>query len=214
MYEWKRIASVGNLRIVRKDSPELDKLFGDGPTITLYAYNGLDEIMNETYYSADETAALEAFLLKMDYCTMPYIASHLADVVAEYDGALISGKIPGHTETDWFKQTDDPRFFKHFTHRPAMNAEEYRIMHQVFKDDFITRRYLENHLDELLDVQAMSPGDLATACTYCNKLDNPFAQELVKRAGMSHENAWAIGDDSEKARVLRSAAARFRITLI
>ena len=87
-------------------------------------------------------------------------------------------------------------------------------MHQVFKDDFITRRYLENHLDELLDVQAMSPGDLATACTYCNKLDNPFAQELVKRAGMSHENAWAIGDDSEKARVLRSAAARFRITLI
>ena len=212
MYEWKRIATVGNLRIVRKDRPELDRLFGDGPTITLYAYNGLDEIMNETYYTADETAALEAFLLHMDYCTQPYIMSHLEDVIAEYDGALLHGVIHGETERQYFKQTDDPRFFKHFTHRPAMNAEEYRIMYQVFKDDSITRRWIENHLESLLDVQAMSPGALAEACTYCKTLDNPFAQELVGRIGAAHHYAQAL--DAEKGRILRAAASRFGITLM
>ena len=212
MYEWKRITTVGSVRIIRRDCPELDRLSVDGPTITLYAYNGLDEIMHETYFTPDEMAALEAFLLHMDYCTKPYILSHLEDVTAEYGGTLLHGIIPGETERQYFKQTDDPRFFKHFTHRPAMNAEEYRIMYQVFKDDSITRRWIENHLESLLDVRAMSPGALAEACTYCKTLENPFAQELVGRIGAARDYAQAL--DIEKGRILRAAASRFGIALM
>lgn len=74
-----------------------------------------------------------------------------------------------------------------------------------FKDDFVTRRYLLNHAEELQDIGSMTPAQLADAGTYCRSVVNPFSMELVKRAGYTLEFERASTDE-DKARTLRKAA--------
>lgn len=81
-----------------------------------------------------------------------------------------------------------------------------------WKDDSITRRYLRNHFAELRSVENMTPNELATTCTYCDSCDNLFAAELAKRAGKGQEFTRATSED-EKVRVLRLAAASFKIIM-
>ena len=114
----KDLLTIGPLRVYREDNALLTYMFNAGPTITLYAVNDAEKLVNETYFTQNEPAALEAFMLHLDYCTMKYITSHLENVTVEYDGILITGRIPGRMDREYFTQTEDPRFFKHFTHRP------------------------------------------------------------------------------------------------
>lgn len=82
-----------------------------------------------------------------------------------------------------------------------------------FLDDEATRRWLERHAGEYENPAAMTPAMLADACTYCRSVDNPFARELIMRAGNYREFVWAT-DDAEKGKVLRAAAKSFGITLV
>ena len=82
-----------------------------------------------------------------------------------------------------------------------------------YKTDGITRRWLEEHAEELTHPSAMKPALLATACTYTRGVNNPFAWELVRRAGSVREFSWAV-NDAEKMKVLRACAASLHITFL
>lgn len=49
-------------------------------------------------------------------------------------------------------------------------------------NDGVTRRYLREHADELLEPEKMTPNELASAICYIDGVKNPYADELVKRA--------------------------------
>lgn len=125
----KQIAKIGNLIIYREDNPLADARFEDGPTMTLHAVNGTDDVMHETFYAADEAVALDRFMHLFDYYTLSDIRAGVPEIVSEYDGALLSGKIAGFDAVEYFKRVDATRFYKRFTHRPAMTAEEFQAMH-------------------------------------------------------------------------------------
>lgn len=122
----ERLMKVGNLTIyLERGSGFLNDLFFDGPTITLYAYNGADCVKQETYLQVmDETSAVNRFMELMDYYTLPQIhrAFGIArrPIASEYNGKLLSGQLASGDPVDYFKRVDDTRFFKHFTHRPMM----------------------------------------------------------------------------------------------
>ncbi len=124
----KQIAKIGNLTIYREDNPFPDARFEDGPTMTLHAVNGTDDVMCETFYTVNEAAALDRFMHLFGYYTLSDIRAGLPEIVSEYNGALLSGKIAGFGTVEYFKRVDTTRFYKRFTHRPAMTAEEYLTM--------------------------------------------------------------------------------------
>lgn len=126
----KKIAKIGSLTIFREDGPHADTLFGDGPAMALYAVNGTDVVMRETFYTTDETAALDRFMHLFGYYTLSVIRAVLPEIISEYDGALLSGRIAESNAVKYFKQVDATRFYKLFTHRPAMTAEEFLAMHR------------------------------------------------------------------------------------
>lgn len=125
----KQIAKIGNLTIYREDNPLAGFLLGDGPTMTLHAVNGTDEVKCETFSIADEAVALDRFMHLFDYYTLSDIRAGLPEIVSEYDGALLSGKIAGFDAVEYFKRVDATRFYKRFTHRPTMTAEEFLAKH-------------------------------------------------------------------------------------
>ena len=91
-----------------------------------------------------------------------------------------------------------------------MNA----ITHAPYwRSDRITREYVAEHREMLLDPCRMTPGQLCETITYCNGFDNPYADELTRRAG--NYNAFhRFGlTDSERGKVLRNAAKAFNIGL-
>ena len=118
-----KIMKVGNLTIFKKHADEFDKLFDDGHTLTLYAYNGADCIKQETYIEfADEMDAVDDFMLKMDYCTYQFIIQALkGHITAEYNGRLLSGMVDSLMGPDYFLRVDpDSRYYKHYTLRPTL----------------------------------------------------------------------------------------------
>ena len=58
----------------------------------------------------------------------------------------------------------------------------------------------------------MTNNALADACTYCPSIDNPFARELIRRAGKSLDFDRAA-DDAERCKLLRACAASFGIIM-
>lgn len=121
----EKMMKIGNLTVYRESGTGFPgDLFFDGPTVTLYAINGTDIVRCETYLQvADEQFALDRFMELFDTYTLPMISAALPEITSEYDGALLSGKIAGFSSIEYFKRIDDTRFYKHFTHRPAMPAE-------------------------------------------------------------------------------------------
>ena len=68
-----------------------------------------------------EMKAVDHLLLRnFDICTLEDIRAAIVDPCLEYEGKLISGKIAGFDETEYFKQIDDTVYFKHYTNRPMM----------------------------------------------------------------------------------------------
>ena len=122
----EKLLKVGNLTIyIERGSGFMNDLFFDGPTITLYAYNGADCVRQETFLKvADEMNAVNRFLEQMDYYTLPQIRRAFSitgqPVTSEYDGNLLSGQLVPGGLTDYYNRVDDTGYFKHFLHRPMM----------------------------------------------------------------------------------------------
>ncbi len=81
-----------------------------------------------------------------------------------------------------------------------------------WRPDGYTRRYIEDH-PGLRQPEKMSAYDLAVAVTYCMTSENPYSEELCRRAGMSAQYAGA--DTLElKTAVVRKAAGHFNMKLM
>lgn len=80
-----------------------------------------------------------------------------------------------------------------------------------WKNDSITRRYIEDMGEMLKRPARMSAARLAEACTYCTSNDNPYAYELLNRAGLFEQ--YRVADSEESAKILRKAAKCFGIGL-
>ena len=80
-----------------------------------------------------------------------------------------------------------------------------------WKNDSITRRYIGDMGEILKRPARMSAARLAEACTYCTSNDNPYAYELLDRAGLFEQYRFA--DYEEGAKILRKAAKSFGISL-
>ena len=91
-----------------------------------------------------------------------------------------------------------------------MNAIIYA---PYWRNDGITRKYVEEHKEMLSDVCRMTPGQLGDAITYCNDFYNPYSDELTRRAG--NYNAFhRFGlTDRERGKILRNAARAFGFEL-
>ena len=82
----------------------------------------------------------------------------------------------------------------------------------VFKNDTATRRFLSRCQGEYDDPKAMTPQKLGDTLTYCRFIDNPYAVELVTRAGL-HGNFSRATTELEKGVIIRAAASSFGFKL-
>lgn len=81
-----------------------------------------------------------------------------------------------------------------------------------WKNDSITRNFVNENARELVAPSKMEPSNLATATTYCKTNINPYAEELMRRAG-NLEAFNATIDPAERGKILRNAAKSFGILL-
>ena len=108
-----RIIRVGNLEICGER--DFDN------SLHLIAVNGGDIVAEEVYYGGTVRRAINHMLLAhFDICTMEDISAAITTPAIEYGGGLISGKISGFSETEYFKRIDHTDYYKHYTHRPRM----------------------------------------------------------------------------------------------
>lgn len=81
-----------------------------------------------------------------------------------------------------------------------------------WKDDGITRNYVKENAEELAAPRKMTPSSLSDAITYCKTFINPYAEELMRRAG-NLKTFNATSDTSERSKIVRNAAKSFGILL-
>lgn len=81
-----------------------------------------------------------------------------------------------------------------------------------WRKDRITERYVCEYTDILRKPRKMKPGELGDACTYCETNENPYAEELMRRAG-NLEAFQSATTPSEKGKILRQAAKAFGFML-
>lgn len=73
-----------------------------------------------------------------------------------------------------------------------------------WRQDRITRDYVERNREKLSAPEQMSPRELGDAVTYCRSAWNPFSEELMRRSG--HLEAFREATtDRERAEVLKSS---------
>ena len=76
-----------------------------------------------------------------------------------------------------------------------------------WRDDAATRLFIRDKGDVLSRPDEMTDDQLAEAVTYCKTVENPFAQELCRRAGFIEE--WKSARDWKKrCKVFEEAALR------
>ena len=81
-----------------------------------------------------------------------------------------------------------------------------------WKRDESTECFKRENADELLFPARMSEDRLAVVCTYCNSIDNPYAHELIRRAG-NLDTFRTTTDEGERKWILRESAKSFGITI-
>ncbi len=75
-----------------------------------------------------------------------------------------------------------------------------------WKNDRITRRYIEEHPEMLGDLSNIRPIYLGDAATYCKDWNNPFIYEILRRSG--HLDQWkAAKDNKTKAIILEKSCS-------
>lgn len=82
-----------------------------------------------------------------------------------------------------------------------------------WKNDNVTLRFISAYKTELVDPSAMPPKLIAEAITYCQTFENPYSEELVRRAG-SLKRYHACKETTERIEIVRAAARAFGIKLI
>ena len=109
----EKIMKVGNLTIYSEEY--------SGRSLHLIAVNGVDIVAEGVYeHCTAEKAADHLLAINFDIYTISDIRAGIPAPVTEYNGALISGKIAGFSDTEYFKRIDDTKYYKHYTHRPTM----------------------------------------------------------------------------------------------
>lgn len=117
--------------------------------------------------------------------------------------------------TEAIKKTREFIDANHLPHafRPeAKKLGEIEIPNVEWKNDGITRRYVTENAGMLANPSKMEPSKLADATTYCATIRNPYAEELMKRAG-NLEAFKATHDHTEQWKILQKAARAFGIVL-
>ena len=77
-----------------------------------------------------------------------------------------------------------------------------------WRNDWITRRYVKENEAKLSNPRKMTPAELGDATTYCKTLYDPYAEELMRRAG-NLEAFRCATTDSERMKILNNAAKSF-----
>ena len=73
-----------------------------------------------------------------------------------------------------------------------------------WRNDSITRKYVEEHPEMLGDLSEIKAHDLANAATYCKDWNNPFIREILRRSG--HLDEWrSAPNDREKSKILEKS---------
>lgn len=128
----KHLENVGNLKLYFEEW-EAD-IFED-PAFTVYAVNGADVVGKETFQAIANAGTLriaaERLLHRFDIYTDPAISAGLPEIISEYDGLLLSGKIAGFDTVEYFQRIDGTRFYKHMKDRPNMfpfSVHVYRMI--------------------------------------------------------------------------------------
>lgn len=109
---------------------------------------------------------------------------------------------------DFIEQHRLPHAFRPKAHKLG-NLELSSI---EWKNDSITCNFVNENARELVTPNKMAPSNLATATTYCKTNINPYAEELMRRAG-NFEAFNATNDPAERGKILRNAAKSFGILL-
>ena len=108
-----KIMEIGNLEICGE--------WDCNNSLHLIAVNGGDIVAEEFYYSGTVRKAIDHLLFsRFDICTIEDIRAAIVSPSIEYGGGLISGKIAGFSETEYFKRIDNTGYFKRYTRRPKM----------------------------------------------------------------------------------------------
>lgn len=81
-----------------------------------------------------------------------------------------------------------------------------------WRQDRITRKYVEQNRERLSVPSKMIPRELGDAVTYCKSICNPYADELMRRSG--HLDAFYEAlTDKERADILRKSCNYHGFTL-
>ena len=94
----------------------------------------------------------------------------------------------------------------------AKKITDFELSSVDWKKDPVTGGFKRSNTEELLFPNEMAPARLANAITYCESICNPYAEELMRRAG----NLAAFqesNDEAERGKILRNAAKAFGIVL-
>ena len=81
-----------------------------------------------------------------------------------------------------------------------------------WKSDRITKKFIAQSADKFSNIAAMTPAELCEASTYGTDWENPFTEELVKRAG-SLPRYHKTHNKAERIQIIKSAAKSFNIQL-
>lgn len=80
-----------------------------------------------------------------------------------------------------------------------------------WRNDAITRAFIATH-KELSNPRRMPDFDLAVASTYCLTFENPYSEEICRRAGMANEYAKATTLE-ERTGVIAKAAFKLSMRM-
>lgn len=89
----------------------------------------------------------------------------------------------------------------------------FTLLSVDWKRDGATEHYKRENAAELLFPARMTEDSLAVACTYCNSVDNPYAEELVRRTG-NLDAFRAAAEAEDRMKILQKSAKSFGIILI
>lgn len=94
----------------------------------------------------------------------------------------------------------------------AKKITDFELSSVNWKKDTVTANYKSDNAADLLFPGKMTALMLATATTFCSTIYNPYAEELMRRAG-NLGSFQTANNEHERGSVLRNAAKAFGISL-
>lgn len=116
----------------------------------------------------------------------------------------------GRTAAEAIANTKEYAKKHHLPHpfRPkAVKLSNFELSSVCWKNDTITANFVHDNAEDLLDPAKMSPDKLAEVITYCETIENPYVDELIRRAGCKPT------PEESKGALIRRAAKAFGIMI-